>query len=823
MSKRNRARRAASTTAIVSPSAPPLPVPGPDMLRRGLLVLLTAVIVARPLVWGEDPGLVSDFANPGGMTLTLLAFLGCAGWAGWRLWARQPALHIGPFEALLFILTVLLFIGTASAAYFRAAWLASWEWLGLLLTVFLVRQLAVRPDEQRGLMAVLLAGAIALSAQGLYQAVWEIPATVRATNDRPEEYLDKQLEVRQIQATPLERYELLQRLEHRQVHGPFFHSASLAACLALFLPMLAGAVIAVRRGHSPGWLRTMTWVFAGVVLLVLVLTGCWSAVAAVGVVGLFVLTLRWSALHGGRMVYLALAAITAIVGGYLLVKSGALAPELKHWGDVWPVSWQLIEERGLQGVGLSQFGFFYPRYMEATSGANESNPSSAVLELWAEGGLAVLIVFVVAVAVYFRAVRRWWKASVAPAEWRAGGVSPLLESKTGEHPHQQGADAPRSPSFDVTESAPVRWEYYVGGMIGIILAFLLRAFNLPPEDLLREAIAAAVQSVAWFAAVAIYERIEWSPSERVASLTAGISAVMLVLLVNAGIGFPSVAGLFWISLALVLAIVTPRPVEWLSRHQVAYVLPLPVLGAAAFCYFTFVFYPPSAGVHADRRACQFAEVFHEQMNKAPEEREMHNPVEFVTWGIIVPVYRAEKEDYANTRLRVMLANWYGELARLRDQKNLKPKNDFDLALSWAKVARDTNPEGREGYEVEYNIYMRLARVFRADAERQEKEAPNPKKMPAATREQVIRTNRLLAQRHFAKAAEALQKYIPRDPTNPNLHFHMAYALYSAGNTEAGRKEADDAFDLDRRAGTPRKLTDQQREQLAEWLRQDSKR
>ncbi len=343
---------------------------------------------------------------------------------------------------------------------------------------------------------------------------------------------------------------------------------------------------------------------------------------------------------------------------------------------------------------------------------------------------------------------------------------------------------------------------------------------------MREAIAAAIQSVAWFAAIAAYERIEWSPSERVASLTAGIAAMLLVLLVNAGIGFPSVAALLWIAVALVLAVVTSRPVEWLSRHQVAYVLPLPVLGAASFCYFAFVFYPPSAGVHADRRAREFADVFHEQMKKAPEERELRDPVEFVTWGIIVPVFRAEREDPGNIRLRVTLANWYGELARLRDQKNLKPKNDFDLALSWAKTARETNPEGREGYEVAYDIYVRIAKVFLEDADRQEKQARDTKKLPVASREKLVRAanlNRTLAKKYFKDAADILRKYVPRDPKNPELHFHIADALYSAGDTEAGRTEADEAFDLDRWAGAPRKLTDQQREQLADWLRPDSKR
>jgi hypothetical protein len=800
-----------------------LTIPGTDLLRRGLLVLLSAIIVARPLVRGEDPGLLSDFSDAGGMALTLLAFLGCAGWAGWRLWSRQPVLYVGLVEGALFMLAALFVIGTAFAPYFRAAWLASWEWVGLLLTFFLVRQLAVRPEEQRGLMAVLLAGAVALSVQGLYQTVWEIPATARATNYRPEEYLEKQLKERLLQPTPLEKQQLLERLQRRQVHGPFFHPASLAACLALFLPMLAGAVLASRRGDTPGWLRAMVITFAVLALVVLLLTRCWSAVTAVGLVGLAMLVLCWPGRRGGVKVGLVLAMLLAAAGGYLLVRTRALAPDLERWRDVWPVSWRLIQERGLRGVGLSQFGFFYPRYMAETSGANQVNPGSGLLELWSEGGLAVVLVFAVAILLFFRAVRRWWKA----AERRAGGVGPLSDAPVdSDHHSPQGANAPRSP--EVADTTVVRWEYYIGGMVGIVLSFLLRAFGLSVEDLVNEAIAAALQSVAWFAAVAAYERIAWSENERVVSLTAGIAAMLLVLLVNAGVGFPSVVGLLWISIALVLAIVTPRPVEWLSRHRVAYMLPLPVLAAGAFCYFTFIFYSPSAGSHADWRVRYLEDYFHNQQIKAPEERKLADAdrAGFIYVGIISPILRAEREDPGNVRLRVKLASWYGEMARYRDQRNLKGPNDLQWSRIWAEQARKANPEGRESYEVGYNVQRRLARAYIAEAEQNEKELRETKKLPVQRREQLKRLvslNRTLTKSHSEQAAKILEPYVRRDPTNPDLHYHLAVALYSADKPDAARKEANDAFWLDNRVGAPRKLTHLQREQLMNWLGKESER
>jgi hypothetical protein len=872
------------------------------MLRRGLLVLLSAVIVARPLVRGEDAGLVSDFSNPGHMTITLLAFIGCAGWAGWRLWARQPALHVGPIEGLLFILPLLFFIGSAFAPYHRAAWLASWEWVGLLLTVFLVRQLAVRPEEQRGLMAVLLAGAVALSVQGLYQTVWEIPATYRTMENwpeddsahlktdsaagnltvrtraiQPDEYVDKYLDQRLLLATPLEKYELLQRVQRRQVHGPFFHPSSLAACLVLLLPMLFGAVIVARRDDYPGWLRTMAGVFASMSIVVLLLTRCWSAVAAVGLVGLVVVGLYWPARRGGLKVGLLGATLLAGVASYLLVRTGALAHDLARWREVWPTSWRVVQEYGQRGVGLSQFAFFYPRFMSETSGANQVNPGSAVLELWAEGGLAVLFVFVVAMVVFFVAVRRWWNAGVAPVGFarRAGGIQPPISQP--DFSRLPGDAAP----------PPVRWEYYIGGMVGIVLAFLIRAFGLPVEDLASEAVAAGLQSIAWFAAVAIYERIAWSEKQRVACLTAGITAMLLTLMFNAGIGFPSVAGLFWIAVALVLAVVTPRPVEWLSRHQVAYLLPLPVFIAAAFCYFAFVFYPPSAGAAADRRVRYASDYLHAQLAKAPEERQLRDHVGFIQQRILFPLLLADKEDPGNMRLRVELANWFGELDRLRNQSVSRQ------AVDWAREARKANPEGREGFEVEADVRTRFARFQIVQAENLEKEAGirftqtsgdalrraglpdmvleklrpmnsrefktpedflnelkkllsveefkrfqdplvsqaekefrEAKKIPARQREKLKRdaaAKRIMANHHFEQAARALLDYVPRDPTSPALHYHIADALYSAGKIDEAREEIHKAFSLDGKVAPPRKLNDPQREQLAAWIRKESDR
>src|SRR5437870_8548815 len=62
---------------------------GPEILRRSLLAFITALIVARPLVLGEDPGLLNRLSSAWSLVLTLLWFAAAIGWAVWRAWSRQ--------------------------------------------------------------------------------------------------------------------------------------------------------------------------------------------------------------------------------------------------------------------------------------------------------------------------------------------------------------------------------------------------------------------------------------------------------------------------------------------------------------------------------------------------------------------------------------------------------------------------------------------------------------------------------------------------------------------------------------------------------------
>src|SRR5207245_10902093 len=135
-------------------------------------------------------------------------------------------------------------------------------------------------------------------------------------------------------------------------------------------------------------------------------------------------------------------------------------------------------------------------------------------------GVFALIALVVALGVFFWRVGRWWN-STAPVPLRR----PL--------PRTQSAP-------DQLTTSTIGWEYYLGGMFGVLLGFVLRASRLPAGDLPDEAIGAGVRSMAWFAAFGLLERVAWTDRERVVGLVGGAVACLLCLLVSDGIGFPSV-------------------------------------------------------------------------------------------------------------------------------------------------------------------------------------------------------------------------------------------------------------------------------------------
>src|SRR4051794_36840583 len=74
------------------------PARRPEWLRRLLLGTITALIVARPSVLGEDPGLLSRLSGAAGLILSMTWLLAAVGAAAWRWWSGLPGPRIHPVE-----------------------------------------------------------------------------------------------------------------------------------------------------------------------------------------------------------------------------------------------------------------------------------------------------------------------------------------------------------------------------------------------------------------------------------------------------------------------------------------------------------------------------------------------------------------------------------------------------------------------------------------------------------------------------------------------------------------------------------------------------
>ena len=208
-----------------SPSAPLPATPAeraPEIMRRVLLGATTALLAARMLAPGEDPGLLHDSTGAANLILVLLWLLAAVGLAAWRVWSRRGDWRGGLVETALLIAVVLAFVSAETAGYRHPARLIAWDWLALFIAVCLIRQLAVSVADQRAVFGVFLAGAAALSFQAVYQTT-VLGAPASATFARPDAF---------------------------------------AAWLALFLPGLIAAVIVCRPGRAPRWQSVFSAVFA---------------------------------------------------------------------------------------------------------------------------------------------------------------------------------------------------------------------------------------------------------------------------------------------------------------------------------------------------------------------------------------------------------------------------------------------------------------------------------------------------------------------------------------------------------------------------------
>jgi O-antigen ligase len=754
---------------------------------------MVALVVARPLVWGEDPGRLLGL-SPADLLLGQLWLVAALGWGVWRLWSGQGTCYAGLVEAgLLAVVAALALSSGWAAAYRHPARLIVWEWVVLLVAFCLVRQLARSAAENRGLVAVCLATAVTLSLQAIYQ---HLRGTARPA-------------------------------------ATFADARSFAGYLVLLVPVLAGATAA--SGQAEGWSLRTRLCAAGVVVsgYALLLTQAWAGVAALLLTAGLLVAIRFARALATRRGLAAIAVTAAVVFlAPFLLRDTALGARalagLRHRADYWQTTWVMMGERPWLGVGPGNFGRRFLRHMSARTPAVD-DPHNFLLETWAAGGLVALGALVFTGIVFFRRVGPTWVGpdTVPPDPARLRHhhePSAVAEGPPAAATGPEAAAAEGTQAGDVDQGKPAGtplprtpWEFFLGGVAGLFLGFWLAAGNLGHEQIRVEGLVAGVRALFWFALFALFEGIAWEGRARARALSLGVSAALLYLLVASGFFFPAVAQPLWLVAALALNALAGESPAVAFRHWLAFVLPVPALAVLAGVYFLLVLYPVTASSGEQRAARRAAELWADKLDADwRQKRQVKDPMDQSAIAtrasldlkrrIIDRLVRAAQSDPGAATPHVELCRWYGQQWELLSGiEGFNPKdprhNNQELGLipaqnaafvnarNHARIAQRLDPEGTAGYLAEHDLHRLFAR----------------------------HVPRLRSQQ-YRLALDPLQKAVANDPRSPRLHFWLAELYRELDDRPRHLEEAREALRLDRLSVQPRrKLSAEDRLRLEQWL------
>ena len=536
-----------------------------------MLAGLCALFVARPLYASELAAAVWGDGLPMVMLWIILAVVWLLGAIGGERFTVRFGWTDAAVGLLVGLHTIAALWATVNGSP-RPAVNMLWEWVALGLSFLMARQLIAGARETRAIIAVMIALGVALAGFGLYQYLYESPAT-RAMYD---EYPDKMLRDAGMWYEPGSpgRQQFEDRLRSKEPTATFALANSFAGYLAPWLVMAAGIGIFAERNRQgsnrgpplPTWLATAICAVPMAAALVLTKSRTGFLAAAFGLVlvwwfcwkrrlssheldhsrrcwnlGPVRLRIGWGLLGIFAAVAI-LIVVAGVTGGLDTLVLSETPKSLEYRAQYWRSSLEMIADYPLTGCGPGNFQHAYAMYKLPEASEEIADPHNFLFEVWATAGTPVMLALLGVLGGFGAVLFRHRRQLDSPSP-----ISPGVNSEMDNNQDNQ---------IDATN-------YILAGAAGgFLLSVPIGMTSSAPPGVAPLLIGLPLGAIA----VALLWR--WIDNGQLPYLLPAIGVIVLLVNLSAagGIGFPAVAGTLWLLMAVGLNLAEGPPRRIMSRN-----------------------------------------------------------------------------------------------------------------------------------------------------------------------------------------------------------------------------------------------------------------
>ncbi|MFL2865130.1 MAG: O-antigen ligase family protein [Pirellulaceae bacterium] len=499
---------------------------------RALQWMLIALLAATAFLTGDGPAVAE------GMTTWLVLGFTLIGsfWGVYQILC-PPVRFYRQWPAFLLSLSIVAMLiavfGNSGDGDFRASVNSWWQWVAFAIGFILINQLFHTEKVARGIIAVMVAIAVALSCIGIYDSLVKIPelrSEYFAGSARQRVEMLQNAGISDTRVGSPGRYHFESRIQSPEPHVTFALTNSLAGFLApwftlLLLTTLTPGQRLTRKKEIPKLL-----VLIGIVAFCLVLTKSRSACCAVAfsvlLAGIFLKSYRPVAikatvvLGGIGCVVFALGVLTHRLDTKILTEA---VKSLSFRMEYWESSRAMATDNFWIGVGPGNFRDHYTLYKEVAASESIADPHNWPLEILTNFGILTLLLIC---GVFATAYHRFT----------------VLAHQTGEGEVNERQFASRFPDLSANQ-------IYLAGAAGCLLGLLIDqlSYALIPLSVFYVALPIFVMVI-----FLLQDWVDRGALNRFHLLVAFI-CWLLNLMVAGGISYPGVAFSGWLLLGLAIS------------------------------------------------------------------------------------------------------------------------------------------------------------------------------------------------------------------------------------------------------------------------------